>query len=112
MTSYNSVPTAVEHYFDLMDGNDATQVLDVFATGARVTDDGHTYTGRDEILAWLTGAATEFTTTSTRLSVANSDADTVVAVRLEGNFPGGTVDLRHVFTVDDTGLIRGLVIAA
>lgn len=103
--------TATDRYFQLKEAEDATAALAVFATDATVVDDGRTYRGLEEIRGWLTGAASEFTTTSTRLAV-EQDGDAVdVLVRVEGDFPGGRVDLHHRFTTDGAGLVATLTIA-
>ena len=112
MTTSTTLPTAVSDYFALSEGADRATTIRVFTADAHVTDDGHDYRGRDEILAWLNGPASEFETTSTRLSIETVDGTTTVMVRLTGNFPGGEVTLRFVFTVDDTGLVRRLTISA
>ncbi|MGA9871655.1 MAG: nuclear transport factor 2 family protein [Rhodococcus sp. (in: high G+C Gram-positive bacteria)] len=101
----------VARYFTLSDGPDRAQVVDVFTDDATVLDDGHTYRGREAILAWLTGPASEFTTTSTRLSLEQTDGVTVVVTLLEGNFPGGRVELRYEFHETD-GRIGSLSITA
>jgi ketosteroid isomerase-like protein len=103
--------TAADRYFRLTEGEDATAVLEVFATDAVVVDDGRTYRGLEEIRGWLTGAASEFTTTSTRLSVEQEGDAVDVLVRVEGNFPGGRVDLHHRFTTDAAGRVATLTIA-
>jgi hypothetical protein len=36
----------------------------------------------------------------------------VVVIRVEGNFPGGRVDLRNAFTLDPAGRISALSISA
>ena len=112
MTTPMTLPTAVSDYFALSDGTDPAETIRVFAPEAHVTDDGHDYRGRDEILAWLTGPASEFETTSTRLSTETVDDVTTVVVRLTGNFPGREVVLRFAFTLDDSGLIERLTISA
>jgi len=35
-----------------------------------------------------------------------------VVIRVEGNFPGGRVELRNVFTLDGTGRLTTLTISA
>ncbi len=77
-----------------------------------MVDDGRTYRGREEITVWLTGPASEFTTTSTRLSADRTDQTVVVVIRVEGNFPGGRVELRNFFTLDGTGRLTTLTISA
>lgn len=111
MSTDAELPAAVREYFTRVDGGDKAEAIDVFAPDALVEDDGHTYRGRDEILGWLTGAASEYTYTSTWLSAeATSDTATVV-IRLEGDFPGGVVDLRYMFTTTADGQVGTLSIA-
>ena len=74
-------------------------------------DDGREYNGSDEIRDWLAHAASEYTFTRTLVRAEAVGADTWLVVNhLEGNFPGGVVDLRYQFVL--TGdLISDLVIA-
>lgn len=103
---------AVAHYFDLMDGVDKTRVVDVFTPNAVVVDDGHTYRGRDAILSWLTGPASEFTITSTWLSAEQFGTRAVVVIVIEGDFPGGRAELRYEFEHEQDGPITALSITA
>jgi hypothetical protein len=74
-------------------------------------DDGKEFHGTDEIRSWLTTAASEWTFTRTLVSAALVDDETWLVVNhLEGNFPGGVVDLRYKFTLIGD-LISELVIA-
>jgi hypothetical protein len=107
MTTADLAP-AVTTYFDLMDRPDKTRVAELFAMDATVVDDGHTFRGQDAIWGWLTGPASEFTTTSTRLSAEQTGASASVVVLVQGNFPGGRVELRHEFEQGPDGLIRAL----
>jgi hypothetical protein len=67
--------------------------------------------GTDEIRTWLTTAASEYTFTRTLVSAAVVDDETWLVVNhLEGNFPGGVVELRYNFTLRGD-LISELVIA-
>lgn len=111
MDTRTPLPAAVREYFAHREAADKAAAIDVFAPDALVEDDGHRYRGREQILGWLTGAASEYTVTSTWLS-AEATADTAtVVVRLEGDFPGGVVDLRHLFTTTPDGRIGALSIA-
>ncbi|MFL4475741.1 nuclear transport factor 2 family protein [Paeniglutamicibacter sp. MACA_103] len=104
--------TSAATYFDLMEGSDKTQVVTVFTPDAKVFDDGRSYTGHNEILGWLTGPASEFTIISTCIASSRTEDVAVAIIRLEGNFPGSPVDLRHEFTRSTTGLISSLQITA
>jgi len=108
----DQLPDVVIRYFELMDGEAKEQVADLFTPDAQVTDDGTTYRGRAEITAWLTGQASEWVTTSTQLSADWIDQTAVVVTRVEGNFPGGRVDLRNAFTLDPAERISALSISA
>lgn len=111
MTATRLSPT-ITAYFERMHDHGRAAVIDLFADDAVVTDDGHTYRGRTEILGWLTGPASEFTTTSTRISEAQRETGADVRILLEGDFPGGRVELRHTFAQRADGLITSLDIAA
>ena len=90
----------------------AHDLLSAFAPDATVVDDGNTYKGHDEIHSWRENAASEYTYT-VEITHAEKIDDThyVLTSHLEGNFPGGVVDLIYRFTLDETGLIANLEIA-
>lgn len=81
-----------------------------FTTDATVIDDGHTHTGIEAVTAWANRAPSEFTYTTTPLSAERTGGNAyTVTQHLEGDFPGGEVDLHFRFTLRE-GLIEHLVI--
>ncbi|OZC69130.1 hypothetical protein CH276_03115 [Rhodococcus sp. 06-470-2] len=94
-----------------LDARQGARALTVFTADAVVTDEGHDHSGRDEIEAWLTASVSEseytYTTEVTGATTTGSTVD--VVQHLEGNFPGGVVDLHYRFTLDGA-LIDRLVI--
>jgi len=105
------LPEAVRQYQDAHDRHDTEIAVSAFVPDAAVLDDGKEFRGTDEIRTWLTTTASEFTFTRTLVSAEPVDDDTWLVVNhLEGNFPGGVVDLRYRFTLRDD-LISELVIA-
>lgn len=76
---------------------------------AVVTDEGHDYTGRDEIEAWLKTSVSEYTYTTEFTGATTTDTTVDVGQHLEGNFLGGVADLHYRFTLDGA-LISRLVI--
>ena len=107
----SQLPHVVAHYQDAHDRRDVEAALATFAPDATVMDDGHQYRGLDEVRHWLARASTEFTYTRTLLGADAIDANTwLVTNHLEGNFPGGVVDLRYRFVLADD-LIAELEIA-
>jgi hypothetical protein len=111
MDTTATLPDAATRYLEARDRHDVDAALSAFTSDATVADDGHEYRGIDEIRAWIATAGTEYTFTRTLRGVTRVDDTTWVAVNhLEGDFPGGVVDLRYRFALVD-GRIAGLVIA-
>ena len=105
------IPDVVAQYQDAHDRRDVETALVAFTPNATVKDDGHDYHGSDEIRDWLATASTEFAYTRTLTGAEAIDANSwLVTNHLEGNFPGGVVDLRYHFVLAD-GLISELEIA-
>lgn len=104
------LPATVLTYLGTAGDADPATVAGLFTTNAIVVDDGHTYRGRDEITAWRTDVVRAFTYTSTRLRTELSGNEILVVERIEGDFPGGRVDLANRFTLDAEGQIASLTI--
>ncbi|MEW2067468.1 nuclear transport factor 2 family protein [Streptomyces sp. NPDC007346] len=110
-TDLAGLPTVISRYLAAHTARDATAALATLAADAAVTDEGRTHRGHAEIEQWLTGAASEYTYTTELLGAQRTDADHwTVTQRLEGDFPGGVVDLRFQFSLGDNGLVGQLII--
>ena len=107
---YATLPDVIRRYLDAHDRRDSVAALAAFAADAHVFDDGQDYRGLDAIRDWLMKASTQFSYTRTFLDATSERPNLwLVSNRLEGNFPGGVVDLRYLFTLVD-GLIADLAI--
>ncbi|HTD49558.1 MAG TPA: nuclear transport factor 2 family protein [Acidimicrobiia bacterium] len=105
------LPEVVTQYQHAHDRHDTDAALSAFAPDARVVDDGREYRGTAEIRTWLNDAASEYTFTRSLVAAQATGANSwIVLNHLEGNFPGGVVDLRYQF-VTAGDLIAELVIA-
>ena len=101
------MPAIVKRYFELDAERDVDGILALFSDDAAVIDEGQSRHGLDEIRGWRTGAASEYEyTTTITSSEALGDERYRVTARLEGNFPGGTVDLNHDFTLAGESIKR------
>ncbi|MFG1807877.1 nuclear transport factor 2 family protein [Streptomyces sp. NPDC049040] len=104
------LPTAVTRYLEAHRAHDTATAISAFSGDATVTDDGRTYEGTAAIEAWLARSSVEYTYTTTLTGAERVDETHWTATnRLEGDFPGGVVDLNYRFTLTD-GLIERLVI--
>lgn len=108
-TAYDpaALPAAVLGFLDAQDERRHHDAREFFVPDATVIDDGRTYRGVAEIGAWIERSASEYEYTTTRLGQAWQDAAHVtVQTRVTGNFPGGTVTLRHQFELEEDRIAR------
>lgn len=107
----DALPDVIRHYLDAHNAGDAAASAALMTPDAQVTDDGRTYNGLTEIEKWLNRAASEYTYTTTYLGAAHDRPDHwTVTQRLDGDFPGNTVELHYAFALDGD-LISSLTIA-
>lgn len=92
------LPDPIARFFDADRSADADALARCFTEDARVRDEGHTYVGREAIRRWRADVTYTYTVEPTALA---SDGDrTVVTSHLEGDFPGGSADLRFFFVLN------------
>ena len=109
-----SLPPVIFEYLAASDRGDAEAIVRCFAEDAVVVDEGRQWRGTAAIRRWRDTVATayQYTAEVTRAE-ALGDADGAerhdVHVHLDGNFPGGQVDLTDRFALRD-GRIAGLEI--
>ena len=111
-TQSRLLPMAIVTYFERSVSAKPASARQTFVENAVVVDDGKTYTGEAAIATWLTGSAAEFEYTTTLLRTESDASSTTVVNRIEGNFPGRSVDLSYRFELEpETGLIQNLTIS-
>jgi ketosteroid isomerase-like protein len=107
-----SLPPVVSNYLAASDRDDIDAIVACFTNDAVVIDEDRHWRGADAIRQWRENVATAFEYT---VAIIRSEAvGTVdraqrhdVYTHLEGNFPGGQVDLTNRFTLRGD-LIAGL----
>lgn len=105
------LPEAISRYLAGRATKDASAAATAFAPQATVTDDGHLHEGTVAIARWLRQTDTEYTYTTTLVGAERDAPDRyTVHQHLEGDFPGGKVDLYCRFVLT-RGLIGALSIA-
>ena len=106
-----NLPAGVDAYMQAAYVRDTDAVVACFARDAQVADEGRTWRGRAQIRRWWEGPATKYRyTLKLRGGQRVANDGYVARVRLSGNFPGRTADLRYRFTLRN-GLISVLTIA-
>ncbi len=102
----NALPTIISQYFAAADGGDVDAIVACFAHDATVVDEDQEWQGHPGIRQWRTQKATVYEyTVEIRHWVARGEHEGAerhdVYTHLEGNFPGGTVDLTNRFGLRD-----------
>ncbi|WP_433200813.1 nuclear transport factor 2 family protein [Dactylosporangium sp. CS-047395] len=98
---------AIATYLTAHNARDTERAIASFTPDAEVVDEGHSHHGTDAIREWLGSAASEYTYTTELVSAMRVDDDRYDVVQhLEGNFPGGVVDLHYRFTMRGDAVAR------
>ena len=102
----DSLPTIISEYLAAADRDDVDAIVACFANDATVCDEDREWHGHAEIRGWRTKVATAYEyTVEVRGAAEQGSVDGVqrhdVHTHLEGNFPGGSVDLTFRFGLRD-----------
>ena len=101
------LPDVITGYLRAHQARDLEGAVGAYRPEATVTDEGRTHHGHDEIRAWLSRSASEYSYTIEMTGAAKLDDDHYdVTHHLEGNFPGGQVDLHYRFALRDGAIAR------
>ena len=106
-----NLPAVVAAYLHAADASDTVALVACFTEDGDVADEGRSWRGRAQIRKWWEGPANHYKYTVKVRGGQQIGGDRYVArIRLTGNFPGRTADVRYRFTLRD-GLISALRIA-
>jgi ketosteroid isomerase-like protein len=106
------LPRTITDYLTAHRTRDADAAITHFADDAAVIDEGRAYRGPAEIRSWLDRSSGEYTYTVELIGSERIDDEHYTAINhLEGDFPGGVIDLHFRFTLCDGRIVR-LVIEA
>jgi hypothetical protein len=106
-----SLPTIISDYMAASDGGDVDAIVACFTDDAVVVDEDQEWRGRPRIREWRERVATAYEyTVEIRDAVPRGQVDGLerhdVYTHLEGNFPGGTVDLTNSFGLRAGHIVR------
>ena len=97
-----TIPDVISRYYAAAAAGDLDTLTDCFTADAHVLDEGRDYHGVAEIRGWRESLASSFTYTTEIVGAEQSgDREYVVSTHIEGDFPGGVVDLAQRFTLAD-----------
>jgi len=93
------LPTPIATYIAAANRGDAEALVQCFAGGAIVRDEGGTIEGLAAIKKWMVETKQKYQHTIEPLASTQRDGKTMVTNRLTGNFPGSPIELEFVFTL-------------
>lgn len=103
------MPDTIRAFLDAQGSRDEKRALPLLTEDAvivDVADGGEVFSGPEALRRFIVEAGTQFTYT-TQLTEVEQDGDVwVVGHHLEGDFPGGQVDLNYRFTLDGDRIAR------
>ena len=102
------LPDPIASYFRAQNTHDVAGMLGVFASAARVHDEGRDREGRDAIRAWIDDTTRRYRPSATPLDVEQAGGQTIVKARVAGTFPGSPIERLSVH--DRRRLIAALAI--
>ncbi|SEC98728.1 hypothetical protein SAMN04489844_3407 [Nocardioides exalbidus] len=105
--AWDELPEVVASYLRAHVSQDFATAMTYLPEDVVVTDNGEVLEGRDETFTVFDQSAKDYDVETTLGSISRP-ADDVweVGTHLSGNFPGGEVDLRMVFTLVDDVIRR------
>ena len=104
------LPEAITAFLQAHQSRDLDDALKGFSSDATVVDDGTTYNGLESIRSWMSSSTSEFTyTTEPVAAYLLGDDQFDVVQHLEGNFPGGSVDLHFRFALREGAVLNLLI---
>lgn len=104
-------PPPIQAYFDADSRNDGATLIDAFAPGAVVRDEGRSHAGRQAIHAWWHATKARYQHTAEPLETSEKDGIVKVVAKVSGRFPGSPATLLFAFQVKGDQ-ITGLEISA
>ncbi|MEO3386664.1 nuclear transport factor 2 family protein [Mesorhizobium sp. CAU 1741] len=95
------LPRPIAAYFEADRNRDADAVAACFDIDGVVKDERKRHVGREAIRRWKAEASTAYSYTVEPFAISTDEGRTVVTSAVTGTFPGGPVDLRYFFVLEE-----------
>lgn len=104
------LPSVVQAYFEISNGDDISRMTACFHADACVMDENRCHKGIEAIESWQQAARKAFTYRVEPIESFTKEDQLSVTAMVSGDFPGNPIPLKHVFRLRD-GRISSLEIA-
>ena len=106
------LPATIRAFIEAHEARDADAALALLTPGAVISDVGESFTGEDSLRRFVSEAGAEFTYTDEITTGTLEGEIWVVGHHLEGDFPGGVVDLDYRFALEGEQIARLDIVVA
>ena len=100
------LPRMIAEYFDATNRHDVDAMIACFTATAVVKDEGTERRGTAAIREWMKETIRKYDFTVAATGVVEADGKVVVRTRVNGNFPGSSVDLNYEVTLTEEKISR------
>ncbi|MFI6159170.1 nuclear transport factor 2 family protein [Micromonospora haikouensis] len=105
--NWPELPAVIRGFLPAHEARETETAAGAFAADAVVTDEGRSYRGTEEVRTWLVNGGSGYTYTTDFVGAHRvGEARFDVVQHLEGDFPGGSADLRYRFVLDSALITR------
>lgn len=98
------LPDNIEGLIKAQNDSDSTTFASYFTENATVSDEGSSYSGRNEIEQWIQRAFKKYSMLLKPIDFDQTDTSAVLTVEVTGSFPGSPAVMRYHLELDDTGI--------
>jgi hypothetical protein len=96
-----NLPANIEEFVQAQNEQDSAKFSRYFTADATVYNEGHTYSGRDEIREWIELDTEKYQMQATPIDYQQSGASAVLTVEVTGTFPGSPAVMQYHLELDD-----------
>jgi len=100
------IPDIIDAYIQASNSRDADRFGSLFSEDAIVHDEGQEYRGVVAIRKWLASTVKKYVFTLTPIDLSLEKRETVLSVKMEGDFPGSPLSARFRFVLREGRIAR------
>ena len=98
------LPENIEGFIKAQNESDSTAFANYFTEHATVSDEGSSYSGREEIKQWIQAATERYNMQLTPIDFTQTGSKGKLTVKVSGTFPGSPVVMNYHLELDGSSI--------
>ena len=98
------LPEHIAGFIKAQNDTDSTAFANYFTAHATVSDEGSSYSGREEIKAWIQEASEKYAMQLTPIDFTQTGSKAKLAVEVSGTFPGSPAVMHYHLELDGASI--------